>query len=187
MKIFKEGLYCRTYRGRIYTKLGCFEEAIEDLSLAVHLNPSDWLAFYHRGFLLRRIKPQMALRDLSTSGNTHMRHKTRKRCTILCYNMIRSHICVDAPEKEGCTLMFFSKIFRFANFPFRQPDEMCNVRNCGCSWISRACSSIHSKVNTFLHIEFLLDGFLNDPFLQLRFHKWTGAGSSHCKRKFPFP
>jgi len=60
---------CRTYRGRIYSKLGHFEKSIEDFSLAVHWNPSDWLAFYHRGCLLRKIMPVEALRDLSTSGN----------------------------------------------------------------------------------------------------------------------
>ncbi|KAK7142700.1 hypothetical protein R3I94_012150 [Phoxinus phoxinus] len=49
----------RTYRGRIYSKLGQFEKSIED--------PSDWLAFYHRGCLLRKIMPDKALRDLSTS------------------------------------------------------------------------------------------------------------------------
>lgn len=64
--------HCRTYRGRIYSKLGQFEKSIEDFSLAVHLDPSSWLAFYHRGCLLREIMPHMALRDLSTSGNTHM-------------------------------------------------------------------------------------------------------------------
>ncbi|TRY89680.1 hypothetical protein DNTS_010125, partial [Danionella cerebrum] len=57
----------RTYRGRIFSKLGHFEKAVEDFTLAVHLNPNDWLAFYHRGCLLREIMPQRALRDLSTS------------------------------------------------------------------------------------------------------------------------
>ncbi|XP_026142291.1 uncharacterized protein ttc6 isoform X3 [Carassius auratus] len=57
----------RTYRGRIYTKLGRFEKSVEDFSLAVHLDPSSWLAFYHRGCLLREIMPHMALRDFSTS------------------------------------------------------------------------------------------------------------------------
>ncbi|KAI4882939.1 hypothetical protein NFI96_015609 [Prochilodus magdalenae] len=57
----------RTYRGRIFAKLGLFRESVEDLALAVHLDPTHWLAFYHRGCLLRKIKPDMALRDLSIS------------------------------------------------------------------------------------------------------------------------
>ncbi|XP_035388505.1 uncharacterized protein ttc6 [Electrophorus electricus] len=57
----------RTYRGRIFTKLGRYQDAIEEFSLAVHLNPRDWLAFYHRGCVLRKIRPAMAIRDLSTS------------------------------------------------------------------------------------------------------------------------
>uniref|UniRef100_W5JYA2 Tetratricopeptide repeat domain 6 n=1 Tax=Astyanax mexicanus TaxID=7994 RepID=W5JYA2_ASTMX len=57
----------RTYRGRTFAKLGLFKEAIEDFCLAVHLDPRDWLAFYHRGCLLRRILPDVALRDLSVS------------------------------------------------------------------------------------------------------------------------
>ncbi|CAB1331169.1 unnamed protein product, partial [Coregonus sp. 'balchen'] len=56
-----------TYRGRIYAKVGQYQEAIEDFSLAVHLDPNDWLAFYHRGCLLRKRMPDIALQDLSTS------------------------------------------------------------------------------------------------------------------------
>uniref|UniRef100_A0A4W5M2V1 Uncharacterized protein n=1 Tax=Hucho hucho TaxID=62062 RepID=A0A4W5M2V1_9TELE len=58
----------RTYRGRIYAKVGQYQEAIEEFSLAVHLDPNDWLAFYHRGCLLRKRMPDIALQDLSTSG-----------------------------------------------------------------------------------------------------------------------
>nr|XP_015206045.1 PREDICTED: tetratricopeptide repeat protein 6 isoform X1 [Lepisosteus oculatus] len=57
----------RTYRGRIYAKLCQYREAIEDLSAAAHLDPSNWVAFYYRGCLLRKIHPEMALRDLSVS------------------------------------------------------------------------------------------------------------------------
>ncbi|XP_062863091.1 uncharacterized protein ttc6 isoform X2 [Trichomycterus rosablanca] len=57
----------RTYRGIIFTKLKYYQKAIEDFSLALHLDPTDWQAFYYRGCLLRKIIPDMALRDLSIS------------------------------------------------------------------------------------------------------------------------
>src|SRR4029434_3621774 len=61
-------LYHRTYRGQIYVKLGQFNNAADDLSLALHLNPNNWLAFYHRGCLVRKRQPESGIRDLSTSG-----------------------------------------------------------------------------------------------------------------------
>ncbi|XP_067099361.1 uncharacterized protein ttc6 [Osmerus mordax] len=57
----------RTYRASVYFRLGQHLEATEDFSLALHLDPNNWVAFYNRGCLLRRINPDMALKDLSTS------------------------------------------------------------------------------------------------------------------------
>ncbi|KAJ8353542.1 hypothetical protein SKAU_G00211090 [Synaphobranchus kaupii] len=60
----------RTYRGMVYVKLGKLQEAVGDFTLALHLDPNNWQAFYHRGCLLRKSMPELALRDLSTSGQT---------------------------------------------------------------------------------------------------------------------
>ena len=64
----------RTYRARVYFRLGQHLEATEDFSLALHLDPNNWVAFYNRGCLLRRINPDMALKDLSTSGRALHTH-----------------------------------------------------------------------------------------------------------------
>ncbi|XP_067848274.1 uncharacterized protein ttc6 [Heptranchias perlo] len=57
----------RNYRGQAYAKQALFREAIEDLSAAIHLDPNCWVAFYHRGCLLRKIHPIQALQDFSVS------------------------------------------------------------------------------------------------------------------------
>ncbi|XP_064192367.1 uncharacterized protein ttc6 isoform X1 [Anguilla rostrata] len=57
----------RTYRGIAFVKLGKLQEAVEDFAVALHLDPNNWQAFYHRGCLLRKSMPELALRDLSTS------------------------------------------------------------------------------------------------------------------------
>lgn len=60
----------RTFRGRTYLKQGKFANAAEDFAAAIHLNPLDWVAYYHRGCLLRTLDPKQALQDLSVSGMT---------------------------------------------------------------------------------------------------------------------
>ncbi|XP_066550487.1 uncharacterized protein ttc6 [Amia ocellicauda] len=57
----------RTYRGRTYAKLSQHREAIEDLSAAIYLDRNNWVAFYLRGCLLRKVHPEMAIKDLSAS------------------------------------------------------------------------------------------------------------------------
>ena len=50
-----------TYRGRAFAKQGMFPEAVADLSAAIHLDPHNSVAFYHRGCLLRKAHPKQAL------------------------------------------------------------------------------------------------------------------------------
>ncbi|NXD05736.1 TTC6 protein, partial [Nothocercus nigrocapillus] len=57
----------RLYRGRAYAKQQQYRNAIEDLSAALHLDPFCWLAFYHRGCILRHVDPKRALQDFSVS------------------------------------------------------------------------------------------------------------------------
>ncbi|XP_071844864.1 uncharacterized protein [Apostichopus japonicus] len=57
----------RTYRGRAFAKQGMYVEAVGDLSAAIHLDPRNSVAFYHRGCLLRKASPKQALQDLSVS------------------------------------------------------------------------------------------------------------------------
>ncbi|XP_075049738.1 tetratricopeptide repeat protein 6 [Mixophyes fleayi] len=61
----------RTYRGRAYTKLARYNEAAEDFSSVIHLDPKNWIAFYYRGCLLRKCYPQHALKDFSVSVLLH--------------------------------------------------------------------------------------------------------------------
>ena len=51
----------RVYRGRAYAKMGKFTAALEDLSCAIHLDPGNYLPFYHRAVLLRKENPKRAL------------------------------------------------------------------------------------------------------------------------------
>ena len=44
----------RVLRGRAYASLGQWAPAVEDLSAAIHLDPNNWEAFYHRGCILRK-------------------------------------------------------------------------------------------------------------------------------------
>jgi tetratricopeptide (TPR) repeat protein len=44
----------RFYRGRVHAELHQWQAALVDFSAAIHLNPNDALAFYHRGCLLRK-------------------------------------------------------------------------------------------------------------------------------------
>ncbi|NXJ74585.1 TTC6 protein, partial [Trogon melanurus] len=57
----------RLYRGRAYAKQQQYKNAVQDLAAAVHLDPSCWLAFYHRGCILRQINPKKAVQDFSVS------------------------------------------------------------------------------------------------------------------------
>lgn len=50
-----------TYRGRAFAKQGMYPEAVADLSAAIHLDPNNSVAFYHRGCLLRKAHPKQAL------------------------------------------------------------------------------------------------------------------------------
>ena len=54
-------------RGISMAKLLRDDEAIRELCQAIHLNPSDSEAFFHRGSLLRTLAPKRAILDLSTS------------------------------------------------------------------------------------------------------------------------
>ena len=51
----------RVYRGRAYAKMGKYTAALEDLSCAIHLDPGNYLPFYHRAVLLRKENPKRAL------------------------------------------------------------------------------------------------------------------------------
>ncbi len=44
----------RLYRGKCNLNLGEYQEALNDFSIALHLNPKDWQSYYHRGCLLRK-------------------------------------------------------------------------------------------------------------------------------------
>lgn len=58
----------RTFRGRAYFKQEEYKKAAADFSAAIHLDPRNWLAFYYRGCILRKIDPKQALQDFSISG-----------------------------------------------------------------------------------------------------------------------
>ncbi|KAK6173455.1 hypothetical protein SNE40_016901 [Patella caerulea] len=57
----------RLYRGRAYAKLGQWIPAVRDLSAAIHLDPHNWQAFYHRACIIRKSNPERALQDYSVS------------------------------------------------------------------------------------------------------------------------
>lgn len=44
----------RLYRGKCYLNLEDYQAALEDFCTALHLNPNDWEAYYHRACLLRK-------------------------------------------------------------------------------------------------------------------------------------
>ena len=44
----------RVLRGRAYASMGQWSPAVEDLSAAIHLDPNNWEAFYHRACILRK-------------------------------------------------------------------------------------------------------------------------------------
>ena len=44
-----------------------FQKAVQDLSAAVHLDPNNWQAFYHRACIFRKVMPKQALLDYSMS------------------------------------------------------------------------------------------------------------------------
>lgn len=58
----------RTYRGRAYFKRCFYKLATQDFSVAIHLDPNNWLALYYRGCLFRKSNPLRALQDYSVSG-----------------------------------------------------------------------------------------------------------------------
>ncbi|KAH0620523.1 hypothetical protein JD844_021065 [Phrynosoma platyrhinos] len=57
----------RHAEARAYIKLEQYQNATEDLCAAIHLNPRNWIAYYYRGCILRKINPKQALQDLSVS------------------------------------------------------------------------------------------------------------------------
>ena len=59
-----------TYRGRAFAKQGMYPEAVADLSAAIHLDPNNSVAFYHRGCLLRKAYPKQALQVWNDEMNT---------------------------------------------------------------------------------------------------------------------
>ncbi len=46
---------------------GQYVEALQDLSAAIHLEPNQAQAFFHRAYLLRESQPKQALQDFSVS------------------------------------------------------------------------------------------------------------------------
>ena len=60
--------FSRTYRGRAYFKRQFYKQATQDLSVAIHLDPNNWLALYYRACLFRKSSPFRALQDYSVSG-----------------------------------------------------------------------------------------------------------------------
>lgn len=54
-------------RGLAHLALKDYTAAIRDFTQCIHLDPSNWEAFFNRGALLRTVKPRQALSDLSTS------------------------------------------------------------------------------------------------------------------------
>lgn len=58
------------YRGRAYFKRNFYKQAVQDLSIAVHLDPNNWLALYYRACLFRKSNPLRALQDYSVSGTS---------------------------------------------------------------------------------------------------------------------
>lgn len=60
--------HTRLYRGRAYATQQQYKNTTEDFSAAIHLDPLNWLAFYYRGCMLRKIDPKRALQDFSVSG-----------------------------------------------------------------------------------------------------------------------
>ncbi|XP_054827481.1 uncharacterized protein LOC129324317 [Eublepharis macularius] len=67
IKIDPNNAEARTFRGRAYLKQEEYKKAVVDFSAAIHLDPCDWLAFYYRGCILRKIDPKQALQDFSIS------------------------------------------------------------------------------------------------------------------------
>ncbi|ESP04789.1 hypothetical protein LOTGIDRAFT_109285, partial [Lottia gigantea] len=57
----------RLYRGRAYAKLSQWIPAVQDLSAAIHLDPRNWQAFYHRACIIRKTNRERALQDYSMS------------------------------------------------------------------------------------------------------------------------
>ncbi|OWK08861.1 hypothetical protein Celaphus_00015432, partial [Cervus elaphus hippelaphus] len=56
------------YRGRTYFQRHFYKQAVQDLSIAVHLEPNNWLALYYRACLFRKSNPLRALQDYSVSA-----------------------------------------------------------------------------------------------------------------------
>jgi len=59
--------FSRTYRARASTAIGNYQSALKDFSAAIHFDPLNSIAYYHRGALLRKAAPEKALQDLSVS------------------------------------------------------------------------------------------------------------------------
>jgi tetratricopeptide (TPR) repeat protein len=55
------------YRGRSNASLSFYNEALEDLTRAIRLDPDSPDAFFHRGCLLREQYPHRAIQDLTIS------------------------------------------------------------------------------------------------------------------------
>ncbi|XP_048339434.1 tetratricopeptide repeat protein 6-like [Sphaerodactylus townsendi] len=67
IKIDPNNAEARTFRGRAYMKQGEYKKAAADFSAAIHLDPCNWMAFYYRGCILRKVDPKQALQDFSIS------------------------------------------------------------------------------------------------------------------------
>ncbi|XP_047392426.1 tetratricopeptide repeat protein 6-like isoform X2 [Sciurus carolinensis] len=67
LDIEPKNLQARVHRGRANFKRHLYKQATEDFSIAVHLDPNNWLSFYYRACLFRKTNPLKALQDYSIS------------------------------------------------------------------------------------------------------------------------
>uniref|UniRef100_A0A8C6W6P1 Tetratricopeptide repeat domain 6 n=1 Tax=Nannospalax galili TaxID=1026970 RepID=A0A8C6W6P1_NANGA len=61
-------IYNKTYRGKAYFRRNFYKQATQDFSVAIHLDPNNWLALYYRACLFRKSNPYKALQDYSVSA-----------------------------------------------------------------------------------------------------------------------
>ncbi|KAL6088015.1 hypothetical protein STEG23_022373, partial [Scotinomys teguina] len=57
-----------TNRGRAYFKRMFYKQATQDFSVAIHLDPNNWVALYYRACVFRKNSPYRALQDYSVSA-----------------------------------------------------------------------------------------------------------------------
>ena len=71
--LFFDALFNRhalvTKKTKIYSirEVTHFQKAVQDLSAAIHLDPNNWEALFHRACIFRKVMPKQALLDYSMS------------------------------------------------------------------------------------------------------------------------